>query len=73
MRSIKDMVKDNQTVTFTHYSDGDLWYKTECGFGFPVPISDIGTATFKATDKALLFLRYIRKHVNQLAASQKEP
>ena len=55
------MLKDKK-VTFTHYFDGDLWYKTECGFAFPVPISDTGTATFMAEDKAMLFLRYVRKH-----------
>lgn len=28
---------------------------------FPVPLDDIGDATFNATEKALLFMRYIRK------------
>jgi hypothetical protein len=44
-------------------------YSTECGFEFPVPLEDIGKATLFAEDKALLFLRYIRKHVE---ASNKE-
>lgn len=60
--SIKDMIKD-KNVTFEYYRDGDLWYKTECGFRFPVPISDIGTATFMKVDKAILFMRYIRKYM----------
>lgn len=62
MRSIKDMVKDNQKVTFSYYRDGSLWYETECGFLFPVPIDDIGNATFLREDKAMLFMRYIRKY-----------
>ena len=62
MRSIKDMVKDNQQVTFQFYREGQLWYHTECGFEFPVPVDEAGTATFLAQDKALLFMRYIRKH-----------
>lgn len=61
--SIKDMVKD-KTVSFQFYRDQELWYQTECGFDFPVPISDIGNATFNATDKAMLFMRYIRKHLD---------
>jgi hypothetical protein len=65
MTTLKDRVRG--TVTFTHYFDGSLWYKTEDGFSFPVPVSDIGTATFLASDKAMLFMRYIRKHMELLA------
>lgn len=61
MHTLKDHVRGQ--VTFTHYFDGNLWYKTETDFSFPVPVSDIGTATFNATDKAMLFMRYIRKHM----------
>jgi len=57
------MVKDNKTVVFKFYRDGNLWYSTECGFEFPVPIADIGNATFLNQDKAILFMRYIRKHL----------
>lgn len=64
--NIKDMVKDNKTVKFIYYFDGSLWYETENGFKFPVPISDIGTATFKAEDRAILFMRYIRKHLDTI-------
>ena len=60
--NIKDMVKD-KSVTFQYYKDGQLFYSTECGFVFPVPIDDVGNATLNAKDKALLFMRYIRKHI----------
>lgn len=59
---IKDMVK-NKMVEFQFYRDGDLWYKTECGFQFPVPISDTKGALFLRTEKAILLMRYIRKHL----------
>ncbi len=51
-------------VEFEHYQDGNLWYRTKFGLLFPVPISDIGTATFKRTDRAMLFMRYIRKWID---------
>jgi len=70
--NIKDMVKDNKQVNFKYYRDGDLWYATESGFEFPVPINDIGTATFKAQDKALLFMRYIRKYISFIEQSKNE-
>jgi hypothetical protein len=61
--TLKEMVKDGKVVNFSHYKDGNLWYIGEDGFEFPVPIDDIGNATFLAQDKALLFMRYIRKHL----------
>jgi hypothetical protein len=64
MTTLKQRVQGN--VNFTHYFDGSLWYVTEDEFSFPVPISDIGTATFLACDKAILFMRYIRKHMELL-------
>lgn len=63
--NIKDLVKD-QRVQFQYYRDKELWYKTTNGFLFPVPISDVGNATFLAEDKAILFMRYIRKYKDEL-------
>jgi hypothetical protein len=68
MRTPTEMIKNGQTVHFTHACQGFLWYVTECGFAFPVPLSDIGEATFEPSDKALLFLRYIRaQHASPVA------
>jgi hypothetical protein len=67
MRSLKEMVSNNQVVQFQFYRAGHLYYKTQCGFVFPVPIEDIGEATFLAEDKALLFMRYIRKALSEQA------
>lgn len=61
--SLKSMVGTGKVVNFQYYRDNSLWYSTEDGFVFPVPIEDIGNATFKAQDKAILFMRYIRKHL----------
>lgn len=58
-------------VYFERYQAGNLWYRTEDLFLFPVPIEDIGNATFYAKDKAMLFMRYIRKHMD-LCAKAKE-
>ena len=67
MSDIKAMLKnedgEHRKVRFTHYRSGNLWYETEDGFSFPVPVSDVGEATFMAEDKAILFMRYIRKHI----------
>jgi hypothetical protein len=38
MRTLKEMIVNNQQVRFSFYRDRQLWYETECGFRFPVPI-----------------------------------
>jgi hypothetical protein len=63
---LKEMVKDGRRVTFEYYRAGELWYKTETDFLFPVPVDDVGDATFLKEDKALLFMRYIRKHLKAI-------
>ncbi len=60
-----DLVRDQQ-VHFQYCRENELWYKTTNGFLFPVPISDIGNATFMRNDKAILFMRYIRKYKNEI-------
>ena len=62
MYNIKEMIRD-KTVQFVMYRKGELIYETECGFVFPVPISDTGDGTFLPKDKAMLFMRYIRKEI----------
>lgn len=60
------MVKGNKTVKFKFYRKGELFYETECGFLFPVPISDTGDGQFNDVDKAMYFMRYIRKHIKNI-------
>lgn len=62
MNNIKNLVKD-QTAHFVFYRDKCLFYETDSGFQFPVPIDDAGSATFNANEKAILLMRYMRKHL----------
>lgn len=66
MINIKEAVTNNNKVYFEYYRDSALWYRTEFGDIFPVPIDDVGNATFKNEDKALLFMRYMRKYNESL-------
>ena len=59
MKSLKEMLH-NKVVRFVHYNNGVLTYTTECGFEFPVPIEDVGTAYMLNEDKAMLFMRWVR-------------
>jgi hypothetical protein len=69
--SIKDMVA-GKTVKFVKYQRSELWYVTECGFEFPVPLDETGDAAFLDTDKAMMFMRWIRKYMEFLEAAKQE-
>lgn len=66
MKTLKELVAPGETVKFQLYRKGELHYQTSSGFDFVVPIEDCGDGQFLAEDKAMLFMRYIRK---QLAAN----
>jgi len=72
MRTLKEMVVNNQKVRFVHYQDKELWYETECGFQFPVPISDTGNGIFLSEDKAISFMRWIRKQIELIQKSEQQ-
>ena len=62
---IKEIVKDN-VVRFSKYRQGIVYYSVRVpseglDYLFPVPLADIGDATLLAEDKAMVFMRYIRK------------
>lgn len=66
--NIKDIVKDN-TVRFVRYRQGIAYYRVnvpaEGVHVFPVPLDDIGDATLELEDKAILFMRYIKRAVRE--------
>lgn len=64
--NIRNMIIGGKMVTFTHYKQNELWYTTECGFEFPVPISDTSNAAFLNTDRAILFMRWINSHIKNI-------
>lgn len=68
MTSLKEIVKNTEPCTFQNFRKGNLWYKTACGFEFPVSssVDEIGDAIFNATEKPMLLMRYIRKHLKAL-------
>lgn len=63
MNTLKQMVESGKKVKFEFYRKGELWYSTECGFKFPVPIDDTGDGTFLRDDAAMYFMRYIKKQM----------
>ena len=44
---IKEIVKNKNPCTFQNFRKGNMWYKTACGFEFPVSVDpdEIGDAS----------------------------
>jgi len=65
--NIKDIVKDN-TVRFVRYRQGIVYYGVDVpadgAYVFPVPLEDIGDATLELEDRAIMFMRYIRRAIS---------
>ena len=72
MMNIKDLIKEN-TVEFYSYRQGFFYYSIrESGnnYIFPVPLDDIGTATLNKRDKAIVYMRWIRKAISDKTFTQ---
>lgn len=81
---LKDIVTKESRVSFVKFQSGNLWYMVtgpdhpngqystyaELLFEFPVPVEDTGDAVFLAEDKSILFMRWIRKHLQFIKESQ---
>jgi hypothetical protein len=64
MKNIIEIAKD-KNVSFEFLTNKYLWYKTETGLLFPVPIKECGDSSFLKKDKATLFLKYIREQLKK--------
>lgn len=50
------------------FREGNFYYRVHANnktYDFPVPLDDIGNATLLYQDKAIMFMRYIRKAMEQ--------
>ncbi len=71
MKTVKELVTNNK-VHFMQARKGNLWYVTENEqFEFPVPFEDMGDGIFPAEEKAIFFMRYIRKRLKVLEERDK--
>jgi len=66
--TLTDHVRDNQKVHFKFYRQGILYYETEKGLLFEVPVADTGNGVFNFEEKAINFMRWIRP---QMAKNEK--
>ena len=65
VKDITSIIKNNE-VTILFYRAGVIYYGikyNEVDYQFPVRLDDIGDATLMTKDRAILFMRYIRKSI----------
>lgn len=61
-----DEVKDNKKVKFVCLKNENMWYQTESGFQFPIPLSETVGGEFPVEDKALYYSRWIGRFIKDL-------
>jgi len=59
-------------VRFVKMVNSELWYICQDNFEFAIPMEDTAGAEFKAEDKGMFFMRWIRKHMEMLEAARTE-
>ena len=75
--NIKELIKDNR-VNFDSYRQGNFYYRItdrklsaiegkDIAYLFIVPVDDIGAATLLSEDKAITFMRWIRRAIGKNA------
>jgi len=62
---IKEHIDRGQMVHFEYFRDDEFWYITDKGLLFPIALSEAqaGRATFLACDKAIYYMRWIKRYV----------
>jgi hypothetical protein len=63
--TVSEVVKDNR-VRFEFYRSGFFYYSVvipKHHYEFSIPIEDVGNATLPDYDKAITFMRWIRKAI----------
>ncbi len=66
---VLDYIKNGEISTFVELKNKELWYEVS-GFKFPIPLEETEGGVFLATDKASIFKRWIRKHLEFLEKSK---
>lgn len=68
--NLKDLVK-NKKVRFLFYRDEKFYYEQEDGFVFPISRqeADAGRATFLAEDKAIYYMRWMKRYIDECRAA----
>jgi hypothetical protein len=74
MPTVGELVKNDNRVKFEFFRSGNFYYTVTIPqhvYEFPVPVEDIGNATIHSYDKAITFMRWIRKAIEDKTIQEK--
>lgn len=57
---LTDLIK-GRTAVFVEYHGGNLFYDIDGIFRFPVPVDELSGSSIKATEKASVFMKWIKR------------
>lgn len=60
-----------QTATFVEFHSGNLFYEIDGRFRFPVPVEELHGARIGASEKASVFMKWIKRTYNEINESAK--
>jgi hypothetical protein len=64
---VKAHVASGNTVQFLKYQQGNLYYEVnQTSLVFKVPIADLGDATCYQYERAMTYMKYIKKALDEL-------
>ena len=69
--SLRSLVSKNKKAHFVRYYEGELFYKTDCGFIFPIPIAESDKFPFHAKEDTTGLIRWIQRQREFLLQHEK--
>jgi len=65
---LTDLIK-GKTATFVEFHGGNLFYEIDGMFRFPVPVDELQGASISSTEKASVFMKWIKRTHKEINAA----
>lgn len=72
MVKVREHVEKNQKAQFEFYRGSTLYYRTDKGLLFEIPVSETGDAVFKNQERAIILMKWIRRQLEENEKGRKE-
>lgn len=66
---LTELIK-GKTAVFVEFHSGNLFYRVD-DFKFPVPVGELHGSSIKSSEKASVFLKWIRKTHKEIANAER--
>lgn len=66
MFTLKDLIRDGKTAKFKQYRLGNLYYETQEGFVFAIPLQELGESTLLAEERCASLMKWIKRALEEI-------